>query len=76
MAINSTNIISMVESMPIDMKTKLVEVLLSSIHSTSKEIDVLWSNEAEARVSEITSGKVQTIPGEQVFNKIRHKFSK
>jgi putative addiction module component (TIGR02574 family) len=76
MAINSTNIISMVESMPIDMKTKLVETLLSSIHSTSKEIDVLWANEAEVRVSEITLGKVQTIPGEQVFDEIRQKFSK
>ncbi len=76
MAINSTNIISMVESMPIDMKTKLVETLLSSIHSTNQGIDDLWADEAESRISEIVAGKVKTIPGEQVFNEIKQKFSK
>ena len=76
MATKASNIISMVDSMPIDMKTKLVETLLESLHSTSKHIDDLWDAEAENRVNEIITGKVQTIPGEQVFKEIRQKFPK
>ena len=76
MAINTANIISMVDSMPIDLKTKLVEKLLESIHPTNKEIDDLWAVEAETRVDELKSGKVKTIAGEEVFAEIRQKFSK
>jgi putative addiction module component (TIGR02574 family) len=35
-----------------------------------QEIDEAWRIEAERRVEEIRSGKVQTIPGEKVFEEI------
>ena len=66
-------LISMVESLPIDIKTQLVEKLLNSLHPSQEEIDRLWAEEAERRVEEIRTGKVNTIPGEEVFKEIHDK---
>lgn len=61
-------------SLPVDIRTKLVEQLLQSLNPSQKEIDKLWGKEAEKRVEEIKNGKVKTIPGEKVFKKIRDRL--
>ena len=70
----ANEIISMVESLPVDIKTILVEKILSSLHPSQKEIDALWTKESEKRVNEIKTGKVKTIPGGEVFKEIQGKF--
>lgn len=62
-------------SLPIEIRTKLVEKLLRSLNPSQKEVDKLWAKEAERRVEEIKNGKVKTIPGERVFKKIRDRLS-
>ena len=57
-------------SLPLDMRTQLVDKLLRSLHPIQKEIDELWAIEAEKRVQEIRDGKATPIPGEDVFRKI------
>lgn len=57
-------------SLPVEIRTQLVDKLLRSLHPFQKEIDELWATEAEKRVEEIKSGKVKTIPGDKVFKKI------
>lgn len=57
-------------SLPIEMRAQLIDKLLRSIHPIQKEIDELWAAEVEKRVEEIKSGKVKTIPGDEVFKKI------
>jgi len=57
-------------SLPVEIKAQLIDKLLRSIHPVQKEIDELWAAEAEKRVEEIKSGKVKTIPGDEVFKKI------
>jgi len=57
-------------SLPVEIRTQLVDKLLRSLHPVQKEIDELWAAEAEKRVEEIKSGKVKTIPGDEVFKKI------
>jgi putative addiction module component (TIGR02574 family) len=69
-------LIAEVESLPLDIKTELIEKLLESINPSQKEIDELWSLEAEKRVADIESGKVKTISGEEVFKEIRNKYLK
>ena len=69
-------LVSMVESLPVDIKTILVEKILDSLHPSQTEIDELWKLEAERRVEEIRSGKVKTIPGQQVFDEIRERFAR
>jgi len=62
-------------SLPLEIRTKLVEKLLNSLNPSQKETDKLWAKEAERRVEEIKSGKVKTIPGERIFKKIRDRCS-
>jgi putative addiction module component (TIGR02574 family) len=62
-------------SLPVEMRTQLVEKLLLSLNPSQKEIDKLWAKEAEKRVEEIRSGKVKTISGEKVFKRIRTRLS-
>ena len=69
-------IILMADSLPLDVRIQLIDKLLKSLNTTSKEIDELWSIEAERRVEEIKSGKVEPIAGEEVFKEIRERLLK
>lgn len=40
----------MVESLPVDIKTQLVEKILKSLNPSQKEIDALWVKEVERSV--------------------------
>lgn len=76
MATPTADIMEIAESLPIDMKIELVDRLLDSMYPRQKEIDELWKIEIERRVEEVRSGKVKTIPGEQVFAEIEERFGK
>ena len=63
--------------LPADERASLVEKLLQSLNlPTEAEVDRLWVEEAERRVSQIEAGEVEVIPGEQVFAKIRAKYQR
>lgn len=70
------DLIEMAEALPIDEKAMLVDRLLDSMYPRKAEIDDLWEVEVERRVEEVRSGKVQTIPGEQVFEEIEKRFGR
>lgn len=74
MTTKTKELISMVESLPVDIKTTLVEKILNSLHPSRKEIDTLWAKEAEKRVKEVKAGRVKTIPGDKVFKEIQEKY--
>lgn len=57
-------------SLPIEVKTQLIDKLLQSINPVQKEIDELWAKEAEARVEEIKNGTANAVSSEQIFKKI------
>jgi putative addiction module component (TIGR02574 family) len=62
-------------SLPADARMSLIERLLSSLHlPTPADIDRLWAEEAERRVSEIENGEVELVSGEEVFAKILEKY--
>jgi putative addiction module component (TIGR02574 family) len=72
--IKTDKLISEAVSLPVDIRTLLVNKLLESLNPTKKEIDELWAKVAEKRVEDIRKGKVKTIPGEKVFKEIRDKY--
>jgi putative addiction module component (TIGR02574 family) len=64
-------------SLPSDARVVLIERLLESLNlPTQAEIDRLWAEEAERRISQIDQGDVDLIPGDVVFAKIRQKYQK
>jgi len=77
MATTNNRVIEEVLSLPADVRLSLVEKLLTSLNlPIDEEIDHLWAEEAERRVSQIEEGKVKLVPGEEVFNRIRAKHVK
>lgn len=61
-------------SLPSDARLHLIERLLASLNLPMQpEIDRLWADEAERRVSQIDEG-MELISGEEVFIKIRNKY--
>ena len=63
--------------LPADERASLVEKLLQSLNlPTEAQVNRLWVEEAERRVSQIEAGEVEVIPGEQVFAKIRAKYQR
>jgi putative addiction module component (TIGR02574 family) len=60
-------------SLPVELRAQLVDKLLKSLNPAQAEIDKLWALESEKRVADIETGKVQTIPGEKVFENIRKR---
>ena len=62
--------------LPIDDRLILIDKLLHSTNlPTQSEIDQVWAKEVELRCQELDNGKARLIPGEEVFEKIRKKFS-
>ena len=75
-AIEQKQLFENIEVLPIDMKTKLVTMLLKSINPTDKSVDAFWIQEINKRKEAIESGKVETIAGNVVFQRIEQRFSK
>ncbi|HFD31902.1 MAG TPA: addiction module protein [Gammaproteobacteria bacterium] len=76
MATKADELMSMVESLPIEIKTKLIEKILNSLHPTQKEIDELWAKEVEKRLNDIRTGKVKPVPADEVFEEIQKIYNK
>ena len=70
------DIMDIADTLPIDLKTKLIDRLLNSLQPSPAEIEKMWAEESEKRVSELDSGKVKPIPGDIVFNEIHQRLSK
>jgi len=64
-------------SLPCEDRIYLVEKLLKSLNAPDKEeIDKAWADESERRIDDLESGKIQAVPGEQVFQEIRKRLKK
>ena len=72
---STAEIIHEAESLPVEERTFVVDSLLRSLNPPNPEIDRKWAAVAKRRLSELRSGRVKPIPGEEVFAKIRQRFA-
>jgi putative addiction module component (TIGR02574 family) len=64
-------------SLPCEDRIYMVDKLLKSLNAPSHdENDRLWAAETEKRIDELDSGKVQSIPGDQVLAELRKKLGR
>lgn len=62
-------------SLPASDRIGLVDRLLSSLNlPIQPDIEKLWADEADRRVSEIDKGEVKLVPGTKVFERIRKTY--
>lgn len=77
MATTNDRVVEEALSLPADVRLSLVEKLLTSLNlPIDEQIDHLWAEEAERRVSQIEEDKSKLVPGEEVFTRIRAKHGK
>ena len=77
MSNQTTNrLIEQIESLPVDERIRVADSVLKSLNSVDQETEDEWITEAENRLRDLKSGKVKSIPGEEVFEKIQKRFSK
>lgn len=73
---NRIQLINEAVSLPIEERAMVVESLLSSFNQPESEIDQLWIQEAQRRLSELTSDETKAIAGKDVFEKVLNRFGK
>ena len=76
MSIQTSEIISIAKTMPVEDRAEIVDSLLESMQPTDARIDELWKSEIEGRIASYETGAVELIPGSEVFEKIQKRFSK
>ncbi len=73
LALNQKQLLDEVELLPIDIKTKIVDKILSSLNPTDKTITDLWIKRQRAK-NQIELNQTELINGDEVFRKIAKKF--
>jgi putative addiction module component (TIGR02574 family) len=63
-------------SLPMEERARMAEALLQSLNPQDDAITAAWLSVANQRRKEVASGQVQTIPGEQVFERIRQRHAR
>jgi len=77
MVSENERVIEQALSLPADLRLNLIEMLMLSLNlPLNNEVDRLWVEEAERRLTQIDEGKVKLIPGDEVFARIRAKYEK
>ncbi len=73
----SEKIYNEVLDLPTDERLSLLDKLLHVITiPAATDIEKAWLEESHKRLADIRSGRVQTIPGEVVFEEIKARFQK
>jgi hypothetical protein len=73
---NTQELINKAVSLPVEERTLVVDSLLRSLNQPESAIDKQWAITAQRRLSELRSGVVEPISGQEVFNKIWQRFEK
>ena len=69
-------IIEEIVSLPVEERALVVDSLLRSLNSPEPRIDVEWAKESARRLEELRSGKVRSIPGDEVFSRVFDRLEK
>ena len=76
LANTSDKLLADVDSLPLDLKTQLIDKLLTSINTIDKKVEDAWIDEVNRRVASIKSGEVTLVDGDEVFKKIKERLVK
>lgn len=74
--VSTKELIRQVTALPVEERALVVDSVLRTLHVPEAEIDQAWAAVAERRLAELRSGRVQAVPGEQVFAKARARLDR
>jgi len=70
----TSELIDEVASLPVEERARVLDTLLRSMNSLESVIDSAWMDVAQRRLDELRAGRVEAIPGEAVFERIRQHY--
>lgn len=73
---STKDIIEEAASLPVEQRIIVVDSLLRTLNVPDPDMDKAWVETASRRLSELRSGKVKPVPGEQVFERIKERFNR
>ena len=73
---NTKDLIIEAVSLPVEERALVIDSLLRSLNQPESEIDKKWVAVAKRRLAELRSGSVESIPGQEVFDKVWNRFEK
>jgi putative addiction module component (TIGR02574 family) len=71
---NTKQLMDKAALLPVEERALMVDSLLRSLNQPESEIDKKWAKEAKRRLAELRAGRLEAIPGEDVFAKIWKRF--
>lgn len=71
---NTKQLIDEAVSLPVEERALVVDSLLRSLNQPESEMDKKWAVEAQRRLAELRSGRVEAIQGDEVFGKVWKRF--
>ncbi|HDP99056.1 MAG TPA: addiction module protein [bacterium] len=74
--LTTEELIDQAASLPIEERAVIIDSLLKTINPMDYIVDRKWLEIAKRRVQEFRAGVVKPIPGEEVFQKVKDRFSK
>lgn len=63
-------------SLPVEERVLVIDSLLRTLNPPDAEADRKWAETAKRRLSELRSGSVKPIPGQEVFAQVKKRFEK
>lgn len=68
------DLIEEIRSLPVEERAHLADVILKSLNQPASDMDQQWGELAVQRLSDLKTGLVQAIPGEEVFEEIWKRY--
>jgi putative addiction module component (TIGR02574 family) len=73
---NTKELIEHAIALPVEERALVVDSLLRSLNPPQSDIDAQWTAEAKHRLAELRSGKVESVAGEAVFERVWDRFKR
>ncbi|MBM5816167.1 MAG: addiction module protein [Cyanobacteria bacterium K_Offshore_surface_m2_239] len=69
------DLIREIQSLPVEERARVADCILRSLNQTVSDIDQKWADLATKRLHDITTGAVQSVAGDEVFDDIWRRLS-
>jgi putative addiction module component (TIGR02574 family) len=69
-------IIQEAAELPVEDRIMVADFILRTLNHSDPTVDKEWAEVAGRRLAELRSGRVQAVPGELVFERIRERFAR
>ena len=64
-----------ISDLPVDQRAEIAEWVLQTLNTPDPDVEQAWAREARRRLKAFEEGTTEAMPGEQVHQELREKYS-